>query len=272
MNRRKLVILILMMTCGYVFVGSSPSTSAWALDREAPYSIDMVKTARDFNGLLVQLEVPPSSHNVSRGSGFWLDDRGYVGTCWHVVAENPTADILVKSASGRYSNVSKKVPVSASWTIFKAKVIAKDEVNDVALLKVDVPLGAPRTVLSQAAAIEHSSNYRRAPLGTELPKAGEKIILAGYPFGTPQPVVQQGLVASVNKLPSFDNTTKILVSLEANPGNSGGPVLNSNGEIIGLLQARISSRPNHDRAQSQSGKAVVVPISHVSRLLESLDR
>ena len=116
-----------------------------------------------------------------------------------------------------------------------------------------------------------SAHYKQAALKTELPEAGQKILLSGYPLGRPYPVVQEGSVASVaHSLPEFGETLKILISTVANPGNSGGPVLDSDGEVIGVLEGALPSRPGHDPAQAQSGIAVVVPSHFVLELLKAV--
>ncbi len=96
--------------------------------------------------------------------------------------------------------------------------------------------------------------------------------MAGYPLGRPYYVVQDGSVASVaHSLPEFGPTLKILISTVANPGNSGGPVFDSDGKVIGILEGGLPSRQGRDPAQAQSGIAVVVPAHFLLELMNTID-
>lgn len=267
MHHRNLFLLCVF--CIQIFGCASPSTALTSTN-EGKGLMDLVEAAKNMRGLIVQIEVPKKNGNISLGSGFWLNDSGYIGTCWHVLADNPDANITVKSASDSYFDLKNNNNVYANWSAFTAKVVAKDEVNDVALLKVTVsPFNAPKRVIVKIGNIELAANYRHAPLASVLPEAGEIIQLAGYPLGNPYPIVQQGTVASIaHNLPNFGNTLKILLSLVANPGNSGGPVIDRQGNVIGLLEGGLPSRPGKDPAQAQSGIAVVVPAFYLIRLLD----
>lgn len=273
MYRRNISILCVIMFC-IQFIGCVHLSSAEALDKVRNVSNNLVETASDLRGLIVQVEVPTKDVGASRGSGFWLTDTGYIGTCWHVVAGNPTSNITIKSATESYFDLKRNVSVYSNWSVFSARVVAKDEVNDVALLKVTVsPFKAQKNGVIKFGDKEIAASYRHSPLATELPKAGEIILLAGYPLGNPFPIVQQGTVASIAKnLTDFGDTVKILLSLVANPGNSGGPVVDSQGNVIGILEGGLPSRPGQDPAQAQSGIAVVVPSFFLFKLLESVER
>jgi len=118
---------------------------------------------------------------------------------------------------------------------------------------------------------ELTTHYQQAVLTAELPEPGQKILLAGYPLGRPYRIVQEGIVASVaHGLPEFGPTFKILISIVANPGNSGGPVYDSNGKVIGLLEGALPSRQGLDPAQAVSGIAVVVPANFLEQLMNTL--
>jgi len=162
--------------------------------------------------------------------------------------------------------------IFANWEGFPAKVVAKDEINDLALLKIDGnPFGPRKSMPFKIGDKVLTAHYKQAALNAELPEAGLKILLAGYPLGRPYPVVQEGSVASVaHSLPEFGPTLKILISTVANPGNSGGPVLDLNGKVIGILEGALPSRPGHDPAQAQSGIAVVVPTHFLLELMSSV--
>ena len=243
-----------------------------ALDTPKADTMDLVQVAKEVRGVIVQVVVPSQNGNASIGSGFWVDQRGYVATCWHVVANNPTATMTVQSAIDPLFDLKNNNMIFANWEVFPAKVVAKDQINDLAVLKIDGnPFAPSKFIPIQVGDKVLTAHYKQAALKTELPEPGQKILLAGYPLGRPYPVVQEATVASVaHSLPEFGPTLKILISTVANPGNSGGPVLNTDSKVIGILQGGLPSRPGRDPAQAQSGIAVVVPAHFLSELMKTV--
>jgi S1-C subfamily serine protease len=182
------------------------------------------------------------------------------------------ATMKVQSAIDPLFDLKNNNMIYANWEDFSAKVVAKDEKNDLVLLKIDGnPFEPRKSVPIQIGNKALTAHYKQAILKIELPDAGQKILLAGYPLGRPYPVIQEGTVASVtHSLPEFGPTLKILISTVANPGNSGGPVLDSDGKVIGILEGGLPSRPGYDPAQAQSGIAVVVPAHFLLELMNTL--
>lgn len=190
-----------------------------------------------------------------------------------MVRDNPAANIKIQSATDSLFDLKNNIMSYANWVVYSAKVVAKDEINDLALLKID---GNPFSSSSQATIKLGdkvlSAHYKQVAIKADLPEAGQKIILVGYPLGRPYHVVQEGSVASVaHSLPEFGPTLKILISTVANPGNSGGPVFDSYGKVIGILEGGLPSRQGHDPAQAQSGIAVVVPAHFLVDLMNTID-
>lgn len=235
-------------------------------------TVNLVQIAKEVKGEIAQVVVPLQNGKTSIGSGFWVDQRGHLATCWHVVRDNPTAIMRVQSAIDPLFDLKNNNMIFSNWESFPAKVIAKDEINDLAILKIDGNPFVPRKFVPiKIDDTELTAHYKQSTLRTELPEPGEQILLAGYPLGKPYPVVQEGTVASVaHSLPEFGPTLKILVSTVANPGNSGGPVIDSNGKVIGVLEGGLPSRPGHDPAQAQSGIAVVVPVHFLGQLMKTV--
>lgn len=237
-------------------------------------TINLVQIAKEVKGEIAQILVPLQNGQTSVGSGFWVDQHGYLATCWHVVRDNPTAIMTVQSAIDPLFDLKNSNMIFSNWESFPAKVIAKDEINDLAILKIDGNPFVPRkSVPIKIGVTELTAHYKQSILRTELPEPGEKILLAGYPLGRPYQVVQEGTVASIaHSLPEFGPTLKILVSTVANPGNSGGPVIDSNGKVVGVLEGGLPSRPGRDPAQAQSGIAVVIPVHFLVQLMNTVSK
>jgi len=134
------------------------------------------------------------------GSGFIVGADGYILTNAHVVAN--AADVTVKLSDRRE---------------LKAKVIGADRRTDVALLKVDatglptVKLGDPKSV-----------------------RPGEWVVAIGSPFGLESSVTAGVVSATGRALPDSSYVPFIQTDVAVNPGNSGGPLFNMAGEVIGI--------------------------------------
>jgi hypothetical protein len=191
---------------------------------------------------------------------------GYVATCWHVV-ENAD-EIQVKIAYPGVYDLEKNLLVSAAFTLYTAKIVASDKNADVAILKVSpnpfvTPPGIQRTV-SGTPAIKFAS----ADLRTSLPNPGDLALVSGYPLGRPDLLTQRGTVAAVAMVENFGGPqaskgVRILLSLVSNPGNSGGPVFDSDGKVMGLLRGNFEWTPTHQN----SGISIVVPAYFVQDAL-----
>ena len=143
----------------------------------------------------------------SQGSGFIVSDDGYVITNAHVV-ENAD-EVTVKLTDGRE---------------YKAKVIGADSPTDVALLKVDAK-GLPEANIGDPSKL----------------RVGEWVIAIGSPFGFNN-TVTKGIVSGKGRsLPSGTYTPFIQTDAVVNPGNSGGPLFNLDGDVVGV-NSQIYSR------------------------------
>ena len=138
------------------------------------------------------------------GSGFVVDASGLILTNQHVVADT-------NNLSVQFSNGETRT----------ATVVGSDRTNDLALLRVDnVPSGIPALALADSDDVE----------------VGETAIAIGSPFGLEQ-TVTQGIISAVDRNWSPEGRLlRGLLQTDApiNPGNSGGPLLNADGEVIGI--------------------------------------
>ena len=156
-------------------------------------------------GLNIQPRAVPSR---GVGSGFIVSPDGYIVTNAHVVDGANT--VTVKLTDRRE---------------FTAKVIGTDKRTDIALIKIDTKKPLPALDLSNPAPA----------------KQGEWVIAIGSPFGFENSVTA-GIVSGVHRaLPGGQMTPFIQTDVAVNPGNSGGPLLNTAGQIVGV-NSQIYSR------------------------------
>jgi len=152
-----------------------------------------------------------TSKNLLKGTGFLFSSKDYVITNYHVV--KGANSIRTKFTNGQ---------------TVEAVVVAKDSKNDIAILKLEQspPLSATQIKLGD------SSQARM----------GEKIFTIGYPASKimgEKPKYSEGVINAMTGLK--DDPAFFQVSVPVQPGNSGGPLFNERGEVIGITTASLSS-------------------------------
>lgn len=198
----------------------------------------------DFFGFDIpfELDVPGSPsqdgqlRRVGGGSGFIIEPNGLIVTNRHVVADDTAVYTVVLSDGKSYS----------------AKVLAKDPVLDVALIKIEAS-GLPTLQLGDSDGI----------------KIGQTTIAIGYALAEFGNTVTQGVVSGIGRRVQAGNgmgvneviDEAIQTDAAINPGNSGGPLLNLAGDVIGI-----------NTAVSREGQLVgfAIPINTVKRTIESV--
>lgn len=162
------------------------------------------------------------------GSGFVISKDGYILTNNHVIAD--AKDILVTLLDGKE---------------YKAEVVGADERTDIALLKVDAKDLPPLEIGNPA----------------DL-KKGQWVMAIGSPFGLDS-TVTVGIVSAINR-DTGDYLPFIQTDVAVNPGNSGGPLLNLQGEVVGVNSQIIS------RSGGFMGISLAIPIDEAMNVVEQL--
>jgi serine protease Do len=170
------------------------------------------------------------------GSGFVISADGYIVTNAHVI-EN-AEEIFVRFTDKRE---------------MKAKVIGADKRSDVALIKVEAT-NLPALKLGDSAAM----------------RVGEWVVAIGSPFGFANSVTAGILSAKSRDLPADSTASDAVPFLQTdvavNPGNSGGPLFNLKGEVIGI-NSQIFSRTG-----SYAGISFAIPIDYAGNVIDQLKK
>jgi len=174
--------------------------------------IDLLKaeTSEDFSGIIENAikSVVTIRTDISQGSGFIINEEGYIVTNYHIIEE--------ARAAGIYTYEEE---------VYAVKSIGDNILMDISLLKID-------------------GNFENLELGdSDKVNIGEKVIAVGNPLGL-QFSVSEGIVSGIHR-PGI-NEIKAYIQTDAalNPGNSGGPLINKKGKVIGINNFKIGGSEN----------------------------
>ncbi len=190
---------------------------------------------KEFGDLFRQFEDnlgPRERKQSSLGSGFIISSDGYIVTNNHVVEGADKVSINLQGKTGKSESL-------------EAKVIGTDAETDLALLKVETKEKLPTLKFGDSSDSE----------------VGEWVLAIGNPFGLGHTVTAGIVSAKGRDIHSgpFDNFIQTDASI--NPGNSGGPLINMDGEVIGINTAIIASG---------QGIGFAIPSSQASEIIEAL--
>ena len=181
---------------------------------------------------------PPDETRRALGSGFVIDKAGYIVTNYHVIEDADTIEVS-------FSNNDS----------MKARIVGRDPSTDIALLKVEANSRALRPlVLGDSSALS----------------VGDDVLAIGNPLGLERSATR-GIVSAVQRplrAPSgFTIDHVIQTDAALNHGNSGGPLMNSRGQVIGVNSAIETAG---DGSQGNIGIGFAVPINTVRDVVAQL--
>jgi S1-C subfamily serine protease len=179
---------------------------------------------------------PASDSPVASGSGFFISSDRYLLTNYHLV------------------NGSRKIIVRTSNSEGLAKVAKIDAANDLALLKIDgsfatIPLGDARAVA-----------------------VGDSVMTIGYPNIEVQGTAPKFTKGEVSSLSGFQDDSRLFqISVPIQPGNSGGPLIDDHGNVVGITNAQLSALKMITAAGSiPQNVNYAVKISYAQLLVETV--
>jgi S1-C subfamily serine protease len=169
------------------------------------------------------------------GSGFVIDEKGYILTNFHVVGDAQSIEVILGDQS-RYP----------------AKFIGADQRNDVALVKIDAKgKRIPALPLGDSAALQ----------------VGQKVLAIGNPFGF-QSTLTTGVISALGRTVQTSQSTFIDEAIQTdaaiNRGNSGGPLIDSHGQVIGINSAIYTP------TGTTAGIGFAIPINSAKRIAHDL--
>src|SRR5215472_2425871 len=254
---RPVLLAIVLVTAFYLVTNktSGPSAPSWVTrpshveltEASAPAAFD----AEEQNNIAVYKKALPSVVNITStavafdffygavpqrgmGSGFVIDGEGHILTNFHVVEGARKLDVTT-SDKKRYT----------------AQIVGTDPVHDLAVIQIptkDVP----------QAAIGDSKNL----------VVGQKVYAIGNPFGL-SGTMTRGIISSIRSLKGERGFIDEAIQTDAaiNPGNSGGPLLNAQGQVIGINSMILTGG-----AEQSAGIGFAIPINTAKVVLDDLVR
>lgn len=186
--------------------------------------------------VIVEAPVPDMDNTVhAYGAGFLISYDGYIMTNCHVVSEpmENGVDVQIRTFAGK---------------VYPAEIVGADQDSDIALLKIDERM--------TPAVLGDSSKL----------KPCQSVYIMGHPADELSFTMTSGIISALGRTISFsDGTTLSMFQLDAavNFGNSGGPVYNDRGEVIGITTAKYTGL-------SSEGLGFAIPINDALRIAEDL--
>ena len=189
----------------------------WAREAMLGYLQKISDLGYDQQAQMLQLElereiehgaIGKSKQQSGTGTG-WFVNKNCVATCWHVV--EGAKNIKVSLSDGRQA---------------KAKVIAKDAANDVAVLEV----------------AGLSNGQSSLPIRAHGVKLADKVFTVGYPMASLLGQAQKYTEGSISAMSGIAGDNRCFqISTPIQPGNSGGPLVDERGRVIGLTSATLNA-------------------------------
>ncbi len=249
-----LTLLMLLSAC-CLLMGPSPSSQLISAGRDGDVNTsDESSRIWPSRASQAQIESEPSTSNIeARAEPLSTTVQGAsVGTGW------PTVSGYVVTSNHVVLGCNEVVVISRLGEKLPARVVLRDQVKDVALLEVSDADKLPPAL----------------PLAKTKPRLGTSVFTIGYPrlhvMGK-TPKLFTGVISSVNGL--RDDPASYHTTVPIQPGNSGGPLLNMNGEVVGVVTSMLGLRDKENgNLRLMQNASCVLKIASVKKLLPLLPK
>lgn len=215
----------------------SPTTDVQTIPIKAGDKMSVADIYANYSGSVVCIEVSSASGSGA-GTGFVITDDGYIVTCYHVI--DGATDISVTFSDN---------------TSYAATLVGGDADNDIAVLKIEAT-GLKPVVLGDS----------------DLLNVGDTVTTIGNALGTLSNTTTTGIVSALDRAISMSDGTVMNVlqtNCTVNSGNSGGPLFNEYGEVIGIVNAKYSSS-GYSSTASIEGIGFAIPYADVASKITDL--
>ena len=179
------------------------------------------------------------------GTGIIMSKDGYIVTNAHVIYDD-------EHGYGEASSV--QIQMSDEETTYDARIVAYDKEADIAVLKID------------------ADNLTPAEFGDSSScEVGEMVVAIGNPLGLQfQNTVTCGIISALDRKVTINDNTMTLIQTDTaiNNGNSGGPLINSSGQVIGINSAKMSS--TYSGEATVEGIGFAIPMSEAKSIVDDL--
>ena len=179
------------------------------------------------------------------GTGIIMSKDGYIVTNAHVIYDD-------EYGYGEASSV--QIQMSDEETTYDARSVAYDKEADIAVLKID------------------ADNLTPAEFGDSSScEVGEMVVAIGNPLGLQfQNTVTCGIISALDRKVTINDNTMTLIQTDTaiNNGNSGGPLINSSGQVIGINSAKMSS--TYSGEATVEGIGFAIPMSEAKSIVDDL--
>ncbi|MCD8127269.1 MAG: trypsin-like peptidase domain-containing protein [Clostridiales bacterium] len=259
-----LAIVCTLLGCGAGFGGAYAaltltgnsteidSTTVYASDRTAVTATTELVEAGDamttaqiyetYNDSVVCITVSTSS-GTGAGTGFFISDDGYIMTCYHVVEDQQAMSVTLSDGS----------------TSYEATYVGGDEDQDVAIIKIEATDG---------------ETFHGVTMGdSSLLSVGDTVVSIGNALGELANTTTEGIVSALDRaITMSDGTVMNLLQTDCtiNSGNSGGPLFNAYGEVIGIVNAKYSSSAYDTSTATIEGIGFAIPINDAVDIMSDL--
>jgi S1-C subfamily serine protease len=188
-------------------------------------------TVRILNTIPSNLFNPQVQNLTELGTGFVFDEMGHIITAYHLLSGATTVDV-----------------VDINGVRYNATIVGADPFSDVAILKMGEKVGNfnANLALTQEGVPVSNDTSRPVVMGNSSNlRIGQPVVTIGYNFGDSTPAMTGGLVSKTDYLLAFPaggfSIPNVIQSdVTVNPGNSGGPLIDPTGKVVGMIYGRLN--------------------------------